>query len=121
MLDYIKTLKDTKVLYECSQCSVHGTEYTLGTFVLLPESTNSSPVFGKIHKTLCCEEYCYLYYKQTTNSYCSATDLFMITELNSFAVIRSDHLADYHILHGYEVGEAHKISISLRKFVLAHL
>ena len=79
--DYIKTLKNVKTLYECTTCSFYGTEYQSGFFVLLPESTNSLPVFARIVKVLCCEEFCHLYYQKTLNSYCSRTDLFMIDEI----------------------------------------
>ena len=121
MKTYIETLRNTKVLYECSSIYVYGTQYKRGSYVLLPESTNNLPVFGKIWKLLACEEFCHLYYRKTKNTYCSQTDLFMVTEQNSYGIIRSDHLADYHILHGYKVGEEQKTSISLRNFVLEHL
>ena len=119
--DYLKTLKNVKNLYECSTCSFYGTEYKSGLFVLLPESTNALPAFAKIFKVYCCEDFCHLYYQKTSNSYCSLTDLFMIKDIDSFGVVRSDHLADYHVLHGYEVGEDNTISISLRCYIAEHL
>ena len=119
--DYVKTLKSKIVLYECRNCSVYGTEYKRGNYVLLPQSSNEQPVFAKITKVLCCEKFCHLYYKDTTNEYCSKSDLFMIKEKNTFGIIKTDHLADYHVLHGYKVGEAQLVSISLRNFFLEHL
>ena len=121
VLDYVRKLKYTNVLYECSKCTVYGTAYKYGNFVLLPESTFHVPVFAKICKVLCCEEYCHLYYKKTTHKYCSKTDLYMISEQKSFGVVRADHLADYHVLNGYKVGEAQRTSISLRNYFLDHV
>ena len=48
--DFGKTLKTPTVIYECSKLAVHGTEYKRGHYVILPESTNMFPVFGKISK-----------------------------------------------------------------------
>ena len=119
--NYVKTLKNTKVLYECSQCTVFGTEYRSGVYVLLPESTNNLPVFGKICKVLCSEDSCHLYYKETKNTYLSEVDLFIIKEKKTFGIVQTDHLADYHVLNGYKVGESQQISISLRNFHLEHI
>ena len=54
--DYLKRHKNIKAFYECSKLSIFNTEYKQGQYVLLPESTNEKPLFGKIFKLLCCEQ-----------------------------------------------------------------
>ena len=66
------------VLYTCKKLSIFNTEYKINQFILLPESTNSSPSFGKIKSLLCDEKYGYLVYEKTTSYYCKKTDLFFI-------------------------------------------
>ena len=45
------------LLYECSSIAVYGTDYKKGQYIILPQSTNSNLIFGKIAKLLCCEKY----------------------------------------------------------------
>ena len=80
--------------------SVYNTEYKRGQYVLLPNSTNEKPLFGKIFKLLCCEQgrYGYLYYQKTSNTYRPDTDLFIVTDCNQFGIIATDQLADYHTI-----------------------
>ena len=101
-LDFLKTQKDIKALYECSKLSVFHTEYKQGQYVLLPGSTNTRPLFGKIVKLLCCDQgkYSYLYYQKTSHCYCTDTDLFMISSCEQFEIIATDHLPDFHTLEG---------------------
>ena len=88
-----------------------------GHFVILP-SRNDSLKFAKILKLLCCETYAYFLYKKTISTFCSKTDLHMITEYEDFDIIASNHLEDFRPLHGYLVGEHKKMSVSLRNYVL---
>lgn len=91
---------DGNVLFQCSKLSAFGTEYKLNQYVLLPNSSNISPSFGKIKKLLCSKESAYLMYQKTSNIFCSKTDLFMVAEKNVLDIIPVHHLADYHPLQG---------------------
>lgn len=119
--EYVKELDIPIVMYECSKLSVHGTQYKQGQFVLLPESSNKKPVFGKIWKTLSCDKYGYIYYQKTTNAYDQKMDLYMITEMPDFGIVPCIHLPSYHTLEAYKVGEGKEISISMRNYILEHL
>lgn len=98
--DYLKRHKNIKAFYECSKLSIFNTEYKQGQYVLLPESTNEKPLFGKIFKLLCCEQgkYGYLYIEKTTSSYNSNTDLYIVNESGQFDIIAAIQLPDYHSL-----------------------
>ena len=69
-------LKSNKVvgekLYVCDNLSVYGTDYIRGQYVILPNSTNSSMMFGRIVKLLCDEEFAYIEYRKTSS--CSSTE-----------------------------------------------
>ena len=99
-LDYLKTQKDIKALYECSKMSVFQTEYKRDQYVVLPNSTNSKPLFGKIFKLLCCDQgkHSFLYYQKVNSMYCSKTDLFIVSDCGFFDIIAIEHLADFHTL-----------------------
>ena len=117
--EYLRKVNVTGgILYQCSQISVHGTQYKVGKYVILPQSTNSHPLFGKISMLLCCEEFCYLMCQRTSASYCSDTDLYIVKELQDFDIFPAHHLADFHPLEGYEVGEGKEISLSMRNYIL---
>ena len=88
------------VLFQCAKLSAFGTEYKVNQYVLLPDSSNSCPSFGKITKLLCSKKSAYLMCQKTSNTFCPLTDLFMITEKNEHDIIQVDHLADYHPLQG---------------------
>ena len=120
VMDYMKKRNAPKVMYECKKLSIHGTEYKPSQYVMLPESTNDTPVFGKIHKLLSCESFGYIMYQETTSTYCSKTDIFMVSENESFAVVPCMHLPSYHTLEGYEVGEGKNMSLSLRNYIPQH-
>ena len=88
------------VLFQCSKLSAFGTEYKVNQYVLLSDSSNICPSFGKSMKLLCSKKSAYLMYQKTSNKFCPQTDLFMITEKNEIDIIQVDHLADYHPLQG---------------------
>ena len=119
--DFVKTLPSPKILHECSKLSVHNTEYKNGQFVILPESSNTLPVFGKILKLLSCEKFGYLYIQNTSNKYCPKTDLFYLTETQQFRIVPCMQLPCYHTLEAYPVGESKKLSLSLRNYILEHV
>ena len=77
-----------------------GTEFKLNQYVLLPESTNVNPSFGKVRELLCCQENGYLVILKTYSEYCQNTDLFMVFDLGEEDVVQLSHLADYHPLEG---------------------
>ena len=118
---YAKKIKIQEIFYECSKLSVFGTEYKHGQYIILPDSTNASPLFGKIYKLLTCGKKCYLYYQLTSAIYCSKTDLFMITEEQKFDILPSFQLPDYHIIEPYAVGEGKKTSLSMRNNILENI
>ena len=118
---YAKDLNIQQEIYECSRLSFHGTDYKCGQFILLPDSTNSSPSFAKICNLLCSDETCYLYYQKTTALYCKHTDLFFITEIDQFDVIQPIQLPSFHVIESYTVGEGDQISLSLRHYVMEHV
>ena len=99
--NYVKnsnTVED--VLFLCSNLTIFGAEYKVDEFVILPNSTNISPSFGKIKKLLSSQKNGYLMYQKTLSVYCEKSDLFMITELLEDEIIPVEHLADYHPLEG---------------------
>jgi hypothetical protein len=99
--NYVKNSNNVEnVLYLCSNLTIFGTEYKVGEFVILPNSTNISPSFGKIKKLLCSQKNGYLMYQKTISVYCEKSDLFMISELSEDEIIPVEHLADYHPLEG---------------------
>ena len=83
------------VIYECSRLKIYGTLYQCEQYIILPESTNSSLVLGRIEKLLCCQEYAYFIYQRNAVSYCPKTDLFIVKGLPEYDLIASHHLADY--------------------------
>ena len=119
--DFVKKLPSTRVIYECSKLSIHGTEYKPGQFVVLPESSNSLPIFGKIYKLLACEKFGYLMFQKTSNKYCPNADLYFLTETQEFEIVPCMQLPSFHTLEAYPVGEAKKMSLSLRNHILEHL
>ena len=108
-------------MYECSKLVIHGTEYFKDQFILLPDSTNSHPNFGRLVKLLCDEKFGYFLYEETKNYYCYDTDLFMVKKKKEKSIIRAEHIASYLPLDSYEVGEKKAVSISLRHNILEHL
>lgn len=100
---------------------MYGTDYKPGAFVILPESTNISPKFGKIFKILCCEKFGYIYYQKTKSTYSPATDLFMITDTEDYAIVPCQQLPSYHTIEGYLVGEKNEMSLSLISYISEHL
>ena len=118
---YEKTAKVFGKMYECSKLVIHGTEYFKDQFVLLPDSTNSDPNFGRLEKLLCDEKFGYFLYKETKNYYCHDTDLFMIKLKKEKSIIRAEHIASYLPLDSYEVGGKKAVSISLRHNILEHV
>ena len=109
-----------KILYECSKLSVHGTEYQHGQFVVLPESSNTLPVFGKILKLLSCEQFGYFVIQNTSNKYCSKTDLYFVIENQQFTVVPCLQLPSYLPIEAYPHGAAKNMSLSLRNYILEH-
>ena len=118
--NFVKTLPTPKILYECSKLSVHGTEYQHGQFVVLPESSNTLPVFGKILKLLSCEQFGYFVIQNTSNKYCSKTDLYFVIENQQFTVVPCLQLPSYLPIEAYPLGAAKKMSLSLRNYILEH-
>ena len=100
VLDFLKTSRVYgDVLFECTKLLIFGTQYHRGQYVLLPETTNTYPSFGKIMKLLYSEnEFAFLKYQKTSNSYCSATDLYFITLKEDYGIICTKHIADFHPL-----------------------
>ena len=119
--EFVERNKISGNLFECSKLSVWGTQYKIGQYVLLRNSTMEDPIFGKIVKLLCSLDQAYLMCQKTSNSYSPATDLFFVNDENLFEVIPSCQLAAYHPLESYLVSEADLTSISLRHYVLQHL
>lgn len=79
--DYLRTHKvPGGVLYTCSTISVYSTEYQKNQYIVLPGSTNSHLHFGKITELLTDNKFAYFVYKETTNHYCTKSDLFFIQE-----------------------------------------
>ena len=66
-----------------------------GQYVILPFSTNSTMVFGRIMKLLCDEKFAYFQYRETSSYYDEKTDLHIITDNDEVDVIASHHLSDY--------------------------
>ena len=117
--DYLKQVNVAGgLLYECSSIAVYGTEYKKGHYIILPNSTNSKLIFGKIVKLLCCEKFCYLLYQTTSSYYCENTDLYFVEEKENFEIIPSHQLGDFHPLEGYSVGEGKEISLSIKHYLL---
>ena len=99
-LEYSKE-KNCGYLYECSKLAVYGTDYKVNQFVLLPQSTNRFPLFGRIKKLLCDEKNGYLIVNSTFCQYCAKSDLFIIDEKNGQELlVPVQHLADFHPLEG---------------------
>lgn len=115
--NYVKTLKLPKVLYECSKLSIYGTDYRPDQFILLPESTNVKPVFGRISKLLSCQKFGYLYYEKTVSTYSPGADIFMIRGTEEFYIVPCQQLPTYRTIEGYCVGERNQISLSLRNYI----
>ena len=92
-------LKSNKVvgekLYVCDNLSVYGTDYIRGQYVILPNSTNSSMMFGRIVKLLCDEEFAYIEYRKTSSYYDERTDLHIVTDSEVMGISATNHLADY--------------------------
>ena len=69
--NYVKnsnTVED--VLFLCSNLTIFGTEYKVDEFVILPNSTNISPSFGKIKKLLSSQKIYYkMFYPSSGRSY----------------------------------------------------
>ena len=60
VLNYLKKFKvPGDSLYHCSKLIIYGTEYKKGNYIVLPNSTNTQPYFGKISKLLCCKKFGY--------------------------------------------------------------
>ena len=119
--EFVNRNKVAGNLYECSRLSIWGTQYKIGQYVLLRNSTMEDPIFGKIIKLLCGQDQGYLMCQKTTNSYSPGTDLFFVNDQNAFDVIPTCQLAAYHPLESYLVSEAKLPSLSLRHYVLEHL
>lgn len=119
--DFARTFLVSRAILECSKLCVYGTDYKIAQFVILPESTNSFPFFGKIVKLLSCSKYGYLFVQKTKSLYCHDTDLYILTETKQYDIIPCLQLPSYHTLEAYPVGEGKKISISLRHFIPEHL
>ena len=83
------------IMYQCSKMTIYGTTYKSGEYLILPESTNSSLVIGKICSLLCCQEYAYFKYQRNATSYCPKTDLYYVKGLPEYDIVASHHLADY--------------------------
>ena len=118
--EYAKKNKVAGDVFRCSRLTVFGTDYKSGEYVLLPDSTNNSPVFGKIANLFCSADQGYLKYQKTSNTYCMKLDIFYIKEEPGFDLIPVRQLADYHPLIAYTV-TGDRISISLRRFILEHI
>ena len=92
-------LKSNKVigekLYICDNLSVYGTDYIRGQYVILPNSTNSSMMFGRIVNVLCDKEFAYIEYRKTSSYYDERTDLHIVTDNEDFGITATNHLADY--------------------------
>ena len=80
-----------------------------------------TPIFGKVHKLLCCQNSAYLICQQTSNTYDERSDLFYVEERNGYEIVGIDQLAAYHPLESYLVSEGHRNSISLIHYVVEHL
>ena len=120
--DYLK--KETvqgDTLYECKNVSVFNTEYRVGQYILLPNSSHHSPVFGKIKKLLSCESHAYFIFEKTSNRYDVDTDLFFLNGENILDIIPQYQLPSYYPLNSYELGQDKSITISTRSYVLDHL
>lgn len=89
--------------------------------VILPESTNTSPIFGKIFKILCCQKEGYIYYQEMKSSYCPKSDLYFVSDTENFDMLPCLHLPSYHTLEGYPVGAGEKMSLSIRTFIPEHI
>ena len=114
--DFVKT-SSSRHLYECSKLIVFGTEYKPGQYVILPESSNASPSFGKIKTLLSCKKFGYLIVQNTTNQYCPKTDLYYVIETQELKIVPCMQLPSYHPLEAYPVGEGKKMSLSLRNYI----
>lgn len=99
-MDFIERQNSLRAFYECSTLSVYSTEYKRGQYVLLPYSTNTNPLFGKVVKLLCCDKgkYGYLYYQKTKSSYSKDIDVFMVVDKDEFDIIATMQLAYFHPL-----------------------
>ena len=93
--DYLKTKEvPGGVLFQCSHLSLYSTSYKVGQFIILPGSTNISPLFGRIKKLLCCKKFGYLLYQCTNTEYCKKTDLFFPIENDHQEVIPAQQLLE---------------------------
>ena len=87
-------------MYNCSKLAVYGTDYKVNQLVLMSETTNNNPVFGRIKGLACCKSYGYLILQAMTSTYCKNTDLYMVTETKKNTVTNVQHLADFRPLEG---------------------
>ena len=120
--DFIATFPvPLDTLYECSHLSSFGTPYKKQQFIILPESKNQSILFGKIEKLLTCTKNGYILYQKMYSEYSEDLDLFFVYETNEFDVVPLEWLADPRPLQGYALGEADKISVSLKNYICEHV
>ena len=120
--EFLKTAKvHGGIFYECSMLVIHGTQYHKGQFVILPGSTNSHPIFGRIVKLLCDSKFGYFMYEETSNVYCPDMDFFMIKIEKVKDVVKAKHISSHLPLEAYEVGEKKIVSLSLRHNILEHV
>ena len=103
-----------ETLYECSKLSRFGTAYKKNQIIILPGSKNCSMLFGRIEKLLTCTKNGYLLYQKMSCVYCKDNDIFFVDETNEYDVTPIQWLADPRPLQGYALGEAKRMSISLR-------
>ena len=120
--DYLKKFKVFGgKLFECTTLVIHGTQYHVGQYILLPESSNEYPKFGKIVKLLCDKKHGYFMYQKTSSVYSRETDLFMIKVKEEQKIIMAKHICTYLPLESYLLGEKKELSISLRHNILQHM
>ena len=97
-------LRKTKVaggtLFCCNKLAVYGTDYRVNQYVLLEESTNNNPVFGRIKQLICCQKFGYLILQIMHSKYCERSDLHFVTDSTKNILIQVEHLADFHPLEG---------------------
>ena len=121
-IDYLKKFRVFGgKLFECTTLVIHGTQYHEGQYILLPESSNEYPKFGKIVKLLCDSKHGYFMYQKTSSVYSTEADLFMIEVKEKQKIIMAKHICSYLPLESYELGEKKELSISLRHNILQHI
>ena len=82
----------------CIVFVIYGFFYS-GQYIILPDSTNARPLFGKIVKLLIDDNnQAHLLYQKTNNAYCAVSDLYMIKEYRQYAITPIMQLADYHTI-----------------------